>query len=100
MTQIAWDYSFTIPGAVQCLFHWGIDDNHDHLAIDNTSMSSISVVPLYIMQLQGYELGLMDRINHYEQLITKFQSIKPKTKITHNPQLAGTFCPDCLYRQD
>lgn len=100
MTQIAWDYSFTIPGAVQCLSYWGIDDNHDHLAIGNTSMSSISVVPLFTMQLQGYELGLMDRINHYKQLIIKLQSVKPKTKIKHNPQLAGTYCPDCLYRQD
>ena len=100
MTQIAWDYSFTIPGAVQCLSYWGIDDNHDHLAIGNTSMSNISVVPLYTMQLQGYELGLMDRINHYKQLIIKLQSIKPKTKVTHTPSLAGIYCPDCLYRQD
>jgi hypothetical protein len=100
MTQIAWDFSFTIPGAVQCLSYWGIDDNHDHLAIGNTSMSTISVVPLYTMQLQGYELGLMDRINHYKQLIIKLQSIKPKTKVTHNPSLAGTYCLDCFYRQD
>jgi hypothetical protein len=100
MTQIAWDYSFTIPGAVQCLSYWGIDDNHDHLAIGNTSMSTISVVPLYTMQLQGYELGLMDRIRYYQQSIVKLQSIKPKTRITHNKQQAGIFCPKCLYRQD
>ena len=93
MTQIAWDYSFTIPGAIQCLSYWGIDDNHDHLAIGNTSMSTISVVPLYTMQLQGYEFGLMDRIKYYQQLITKLQSIKPKTKITHNPHVSGIFCP-------
>ena len=100
MTQVAWDYSFIIPKAIECLSYWGIDDNHDHLAIGNTSMSTISVVPLFTMQLQGYEFGLMDRINHYKQLIIKLQSIKPKTKITHNAQLAGTFRPNCLYRQD
>lgn len=100
MTQIAWDYSFTIPGAVQCLSYWGIDDNHDHLAIGNTSMSTISVVPLFTMQLQGYEFGLMDRIRYYQQLIAKLLSIRPKTKIVHHPQSAGIFCPKCLYRQD
>ena len=63
-------------------------------------MSNISVVPLYTMQLQGYELGLMDRINHYKQLIIKLQSIKPKTKVTHTPSLAGIYCPNCLYRQE
>ena len=62
MTQIAWDYSFTIPGAVHSLSYWGIDDNHDHLTTGNSSMSTVSVVPLFTMQLQGYELGLMDRI--------------------------------------
>ncbi len=38
MTQLAWNYSFEIPDAIQCLSFWGIDDNHDHLAGGNTSM--------------------------------------------------------------
>ena len=100
MTQIAWNYSFTIPGAIQCLSYWGVDDNHDHLALGNTSMATISIIPLYPMQLQGFELGLMDRIRSYQQLLTKLQLIKPKTNITHNIRSSNIFCPKCLYRQD
>ena len=100
MTQIAWDYSFTMPGAIQCLSYWGIDDNHEHLAIGNTSMSTISVVPLYTMQLQGYEFGLMDSIQNYRELITKLRSIKPKTKVVFDPNVSDIFCRKCLYRQD
>ena len=100
MTQVAWDYSFTIPGAVQCLSFWGINDEHDHYATGNTSMSSISVLPLYTMQLQGYQLGLMDQVQQLQQLIIKLKSIKPKTRIKHDPSISHTLCPKCLYRQD
>lgn len=100
MTQIAWDYSFTIPGAVQCLSYWGINDEHDHYAIGNTSMSSISVLPLFTMQLQGYQLGLMDQIQQLQQYIVKLRSIKPKTRVKHDSSVAHIYCHKCFYRQD
>ena len=100
MAQLAWNYSFTMPGAVQCLSYWGIDDNHDHLAIGNTSMATRTILPLFTMQLHGYELGLMDQLKHYQELIKKLQSINTKIKITHDPTLSSKSCDTCLYRQD
>ena len=100
MTQLAWNYSFTIPGAVQCLSYWGIDDNDDHLAIGNTSMATRTVLPLFTMQLQGYELGLMDQLQHYQELIKKLQLKDKKIKITHDPKLSSNSCDVCLHRQD
>jgi hypothetical protein len=100
MTQIAWDHSFTMPGAIQCLSYWGIDDNHDHLALGNTSMSTRSVVPLFTMQANGYEFGLMDQVHRYQELIRKLQSTNKKYFVSLNPKLSSTFCNTCLHRQD
>ena len=100
MTQLAWNYSFTIPGAVQCLAYWGVDDAHEHLAIGNTSMATRTILPLFTMQSHGYELGLMDQLQSYQEMLKKLQSINKKVKITHDPKLASKSCDNCLYRQD
>lgn len=71
MTQVAWNH---ISGAVQCLSYWGIDDNHEHFAHGNTSMTTI--LSLMTMQSNGYELGLMDQLQQYQELIKKIQSTK------------------------
>ena len=100
MTQLAWNYSFTIPGAVHCLSYWGIDDSHDHLATGNTSMATRTVLPLFTMQSHGYQLGLMDQLQHYQELIKKLQSVNKKVKITHDPKSFSKSCDACLHRQD
>ena len=101
MTQLAWNYSFTIPGAIQCLSFWGIDDTHDHLANGNTSMATRTVLPLYTMQICGYDLGLMDQVHRYQTFIQQLQSQSTKRyTIKSNPRLSSTTCPTCLYRQD
>ena len=100
MTQLAWNYSFTIPGAVQCLSYWGVDDNHDHLALGNTRMATRTIVPLFTMQSSGNELGLMDQLQHYEELIKKIQLSDKTHIIRHNPKVSSTFCDTCLHRQD
>ena len=47
MTQLAWNYSFTMSGAIDCLAFWGGHHNrHGHLSLSNGSMATSSVLPL------------------------------------------------------
>ena len=60
MSQLAWNYSFTMPGAIDCLSFWGGHENtHGHLSLNNGSMATRSVLPLYSMQENGYDFNLL-----------------------------------------
>ena len=41
MSQLAWNHSFTMPGAIDCLAFWGGHENaHGHLSLSNGSMAT------------------------------------------------------------
>jgi hypothetical protein len=100
-TQLAWNYSFTIPGAIECLAFWDSHDKHHRHESDGGSMATRSVIPLYTMQQNGYELNLADEMQAYQDSIAQLQqSSGGKHVIQLQPKKARTYCPKCLYRQD
>ena len=103
MSQLAWNYSFTMPGAIDCLAFWGGHDNkHGHLSLSNGSMATRSVLPLYTMQVNGYDFNLADQVKHYQKFISHLKESRPKRKcrITVNPDTHLPHCTKCLFRQD
>jgi hypothetical protein len=103
ITQLAWNYSFTMPGALECLAFWGErDKSFGHLSLDNGSMATRVVVPLYTMEMNGYDLNLKDKIRYYEDRIKQLKQSHPNQNyvIEENPGTSGSYCPKCLFRQD
>ena len=103
MSQLAWNYSFTMPGAIDCLAFWGGHDNkHGHVSLSNGSMATRSVLPLYYMQVNGYELNLGDQVKRYEDFISHLKQSNPEQKyrVKFNPDTRLLHCTKCLFRQD
>jgi hypothetical protein len=103
MSQLAWNYSFTMPGAIDCLAFWGGHDNkHGHVSLSNGSMATRSVLPLYSMQVNGYELNLGDQVKRYEDFISHLKQSNPEQKyrVKFNPDTRLPHCTKCLFRQD
>ncbi len=65
-------------------------------------MATTAMVPLYTMQLQGYDIGLLDRINAYERYLAELLVSQPTTVIQRAPPLplCNTYCKVCYNRQD
>ena len=51
-------------------------------------------------QQQVTSTPVISDVQQLQQLIIKLKSIKPKTRIKHDPSISHTLCPKCLYRQD
>ena len=104
MSQLAWNTSFTGDGAIQCLSFWGEHQtNRDfgHLSLDNSSMATRTVLPLYTMEENGYTLGLMDKLNRYKEWFKKLHAAKNgKVQIEYLRDVTQIYCPRCLHRQD
>ena len=101
ITQLAWNYSFTMPGALECLAFWGErDESFGHLSLDNGSMATRVVVPLYTMEMNGYDLNLNDKIRYYENRIKQLKQSHPNTLIELHPNPLKPHCGKCLFRQD
>ena len=103
MSQLAWNYSFTMPGAIDCLAFWGGHDNrHGHISLSNGSMATRSVLPLYTMQVNGYAFNLSDQVKLYEDFIFRLKQAYPHRRyhIKFNPDTRLPHCSKCLFRQD
>jgi hypothetical protein len=103
MSQLAWNYSFTMPGAIDCLAFWGGHENtHGHLSLSNGSMATRSVLPLYSMQENGYDFNLADQMKLYQDFISRLKYTYPQRRyrITRNPDTRLPHCKQCLFRQD
>ena len=103
MSQLAWNYSFTMPGAIDCLAFWGGHDNrHGHLSLSNGSMATRSVLPLYTMQVHGYDFNLADQIKMYQDFISRLKQTSSHRRyhIQLNPDTRLPHCSKCLFRQD
>ena len=103
LSQLAWNISFTIPGALGCLSFWG--DRHSifgHVSPDNGSMATPTVVPLYTMQQNGYDFNLKDKIQFYLDSIKQLQRSNPNQQhlIESPPKISSPHCAKCLWRQD
>ena len=103
MSQLAWNYSFTMPGAIDCLSFWGGHENtHGHLSLNNGSMATRSILPLYSMQENGYDFNLADQMKLYQDFILRLKHTHPQRRyrVTANPDTRLPHCPKCLFRQD
>jgi hypothetical protein len=103
MSQLAWNYSFTMPGAIDCLAFWGGHENkHGHVSLSNGSMATRSVLPLYSMQVNGYDLNLADQVKLYEGFIAGLKQTYPQRRyhVKANPDTRLPHCPKCMFRQD
>ena len=91
-----------MPGALDSLFFWGGHDNeYNHVSLDNGSMATRSVLPLFTMQENGYDFNLADRIKFYQTNIDSLMQTHPQQHtIQHHPTTKSPHCAKCLYRQD
>jgi hypothetical protein len=105
MTQLAWNFSFTLNDSITCLSFWGeqrTDRQFGHLYTNNGSMATRTTLPLYTMEGFGYPLNLTDDMMSYKSKIQHLQQRKHKVSVkimTINDKHLS-YCPDCLYRQD
>jgi hypothetical protein len=103
LTQLAWNSTFTIPGLMDCLSFWGERDrSFGHISPSNGSMATQVVVPLFTMELNGYPLGLKDKIAAYQLMIAQLQQAHPENtySIEEHPATQISHCDRCLHRQD
>lgn len=104
MSQLAWNSSFTLSGGNNCLSFWGerqSDREFGHIALDNSSMATRTVLPLYTMETQGYTLGLMDKVIYYRMMIDKLHKHKQgRMNVSYVTQPSLEFCGKCFNRQD
>ena len=105
MTQLAWNFSFTLNDSITCLSFWGeqrTDRQFGHLYTDNGSMATRTTLPLYTMESYGYPFNLTDDMMICKSNIERLQQRKHKMSIkimTINDKHLS-YCPDCLHRQD
>ena len=104
MTQLAWNMSFTMTGALQCLSFWGethTNQDYGHIFSGNGSMASRAVIPLCTMDNAGYTLGFTDKIQTYLQYIKQLKKkYQVKLDIIEDESESLSLCPKCQYRQD
>jgi hypothetical protein len=103
MSQLAWNYSFTMPGAIDCLAFWGGHEHtHGHLSLSNGSMATRSVLPLYSMQVNGYDFNLADKVKTYYDFVSRLKQTYPQRRyrVKINPDTRHPHCRKCLFRQD
>jgi hypothetical protein len=102
ISQLAWNLSFTIPGAIECLSFWGeqaTDRDFGHVFLDNGSQATRAVIPLFTMEEAGYLLNLSDKLKSYNNIISIIKD-KLSINIEIHPTANLTHCSQCLYRQD
>ena len=65
-------------------------------------MASRSVLPLYSMQVNGYEFNLGDQVKLYQEFISHLKQSNPQRKyrVKSNPDTRLPHCETCLWRQD
>ena len=104
ITQLAWNLSFNLPDAITCLSFWGeTHTNRDfgHVHLDNGSMATRTVIPLYTMDQAGYAFNLIDKIDQYYHDLKILQTkMKLNIKVVDKNDDHLTYCKNCLYRQD
>ena len=104
ITQLAWNLSFNLPDSITCLSFWGethTGRDFGHVHVDNGSMATRAVIPLYTMDQAGYAFNLIDKIDKYYHDLKILQTkMKLNIKVIDNNDDHTTYCKDCLYRQD
>jgi len=102
MTQLAWNLSYTMTGAIECLSFWGeqsSDRDFGHLSFDNGSQATRTVIPLFTMEEAGYNLSLADKLHWYLTMIERLKT-QMSIVIEKQPINNSVRCKQCLYRQD
>ena len=91
-----------MSGALDALSFWGGHENeHNHVSLDNGSMATRSVLPLFTMQQHGYDFNLADKIKFYQARIDSLiETQSQQHTIQHHPTTTSPHCTKCLYRQD
>lgn len=103
MTQLAWNHAFSLNGLRDCLSFWTEQERvWEHVSVNNGSMATTTMIPLYTMQLQGYDIGLQDRIDAYMRRLAQLVESQPSTTVVDAPPspMCNNYCKGCYIRQD
>ena len=103
VSQIAWNTSFTIPGVIALSNFWGelhTDQEFGHVFLDNGSMSSRAVIPIFTMEDAGYCVCMRNKLDYYHRSIKQLQAKRDLSITFPTDSINSRSCKNCNYRQD